>query len=248
MVPGSVRLPPAWRPRPHFEVALNHAKRFWYRAFQGAIRCYQRVFWEFHVCGRDRIPSGPKIFVSNHITSVDQYWIMLALPDPLHMIVGPGFANPLVARVLDYFEQINAMPDRRRQVVDSACRYLEMGESIYITPEGDLQPPFELGFFHTGVAKIYRKSRAAIVPVALAVPRDRIRRHFRWDLRVGDRIYPTAMVWRGPVCVNIGEPFRPAFRGDLTERDDDQRITDEVKARIQRLADEARTSHSWFDS
>lgn len=225
---------------------MNQAKRFWYRSFVGAIRAYQKLFWDFRAFGRERIPPGPKIYVSNHISSVDHYWVMLVSPDPLHMIVGPGYQPGLAARFLRYFEQINAMPEHRGDVVNEACRYLALGEPVYITPEGDLQPTFQLGRFYTGVAKIYRKSRAPIVPLALVAPRSCMRRHPRWDLRVGDRTFPTLMVWRGPVCVNVGEPFSPVIRDDLSEEDDNRRITDEVRERIQSLTEEVRTSHFWL--
>jgi 1-acyl-sn-glycerol-3-phosphate acyltransferase len=226
---------------------VNQANRFWYRAFVGAIRCYQKLFWDFRVFGRERIPPGPKIYVSNHITSVDHYWVMLVCPEPVHMIVGPGYQPGAMARVLRYFEQINAMPEHRDTVVNEACRYLALGEPVYIAPEGDLQPTFQLGRFFTGVAKIYRKSRAPIVPIALVAPRSCMRRHPRWDLRVGDRVFPALIVWRGPVCVNVGEPFSPALRDDLSEEDDNRRITDEVRERIRSLTEEVRSSRFWLN-
>lgn len=226
---------------------MNEAKRFWYRGLTRALRCYQKAFWDFRVYGRERIPPGPKIFVSNHITSVDHFWIMLALPEPVHMVVGPGYAPAALARILDYFEQINARPAQRGTVVENACRYLSTGESVFITPEGDLQPTLQLGRFFTGVAKIYRRSRVPIVPIALLTPRSRIRRHPKWDLRADDRVFPMAMVWRGPVCVNIGEAFTPSLPNDPNNTDEDQRITDNTRDRVAALAEEARTHRFWLD-
>ncbi|RME41851.1 MAG: 1-acyl-sn-glycerol-3-phosphate acyltransferase [Planctomycetota bacterium] len=188
----------------------------------------------------EHIPSGPKIYVQNHITSTDPHWVLPLLPEPVHIIIGPGYQSPTVARLLDYLEQINALPEHRKTVVEQAVRYIQQGESIYTAPEGDIQPVMRLGRFFPGVARIYRRTGVPIVPIALHAPPERIRHWPRLDIRVADRVYECRMLLRGPFWVRIGRPLRPALRTDVDESDDNRRIMDEVKQTLADLLDEIR--------
>jgi 1-acyl-sn-glycerol-3-phosphate acyltransferase len=157
---------------------------------------------------------------------------MACLPDFLHFVVGPPMLIRGMRPLLGAFEQINALPAHRKSVVDAACHYLALGEAVCIFPEGDVQPPFQLGHFYTGLAKIYRRSGAPIVPIALAASPERIRHHPKWDIVMEGRAYQARMVWRGRVRVSIGVPLRPVLNHDLDEEQDNRRITEEVRNRI----------------
>lgn len=210
----------------------SRLKRFAYHSFVGLVRTYSRFAWDFRLLGRQRLEQGPQIYVANHLASVDPYWVMMAVPEFLHIVIGPPFSVPWLAPVFRLFEQINALPQHRKTTVTDACHYLALGESIYIAPEGDVQPPFQLGHFYTGLAKIYRKSRAPIVPVAMAVSPSDIRRHPKWDMQVDGRSYEARMVWRGKIRVMIGKPMTPQLALDADEESDNQRITGEVRSMI----------------
>jgi len=224
---------------------MNRFHHAAFRALTLGLRAYQRLFLDLRVNGRDRIPHGPKIYVTNHITSTDPYWVLPVFTEPVHVIIGPGYQSKLGARVLDAFEQINAMPEQRKSVVDKAVGYLQKGESIYTAPEGDIQPLFELGRFYPGVAKIYRRARVPIVPIALHAPQEAMREFPRLDMVVDGRRYRTVVVLRGTYFINVGEPFTPDLRDDLPEAEDNERIMDELKGRIRGLVEEiGRTSQS----
>jgi len=211
-----------------------------YGSFVGALRVYRRAFLDLHVWGRAGIPPGPKIFVTNHITSTDPYWVLPEFPDPVHVIIGPGYQSRLNGWVLDRFEQINAMPSARHLVVPQAVEYLRRGESVYTAPEGDLQETFALGRYYPGVGRIYRQSRAPIVPIALLCPRSMLREYPRLAISVDGRVYRTVLAMRGTYCINIGKPFAPTVRDDLDEDADAPRIADEVRERVEHLLVEIR--------
>ena len=128
-------------------------------------------------------------------------------------IIGPGYESKVLAWIFDRFEQINAMPEHRKTVVDNAVAYLKKGESVFTAPEGDLQDPFQLGAFFPGAARIYRKSRAPIIPIVLVAPRCVIK---EWPFQtvVDGRAYRTVSVLRGLFCINVGEPFTPEVTDD----------------------------------
>jgi 1-acyl-sn-glycerol-3-phosphate acyltransferase len=199
------------------------------------------MFLDLHVFGREHIPPGPKIYAQNHITSTDPYWVLPLLPEPVHVIIGPGYQSKVMSRVLDYFEQINAMPHYRDTVVEHAVKYLERGESVYTAPEGDIQEPPQLGRFYPGVAKIYRRAQVPIIPIALAAPRSAMKEFPRLDIVVEDHLYRCVAVLRGPFCINVGEPFTPELAGG-EEDDENQRIMDGLRDRIRLLVEDPRVS------
>ncbi len=221
-------------------------KRFFYRTVLTPFRLYRKFFLKLHVWGRDNIPSGPKIYVQNHIASTDPYWVVPLLPEPVHVIVGPGYQIKALAILLDYFEQINATVAHRKTVVEKAVEYLKRGESVYTAPEGDVQKTFQLGRFYPGVARMYRRVPVPIVPIALLAPRFTVKAHPMFDMEVDGRVYRGLMVLRGPFCINIGRPFMPELRETEDETEDNLRIMSELRQRMQGLIEDIRVRKFWL--
>ncbi len=219
---------------------MNTLQRAVFGSFVSALRLYRRLFLDLHVQGAQSIPAGPKIFVTNHITSTDPYWVLPVFREPVHIIIGPGYQSRVVGWVYDRLEQINALPRHRTTVIDHAIRYLERGESIYTAPEGDLHPPGQLGRFYPGVGRIYRRTLCPFIPIALLTPRSAMKAFPSLDMNVEGRIYRTVVVLRGPFFINVGAPFRPSVRDDLDEDRDAERICGELRDRMELLIGEIR--------
>lgn len=224
--------------------AVNVVKRAIWHAYVLTIRAYQCLFLRLHVWGREHIPPGPKIYVTNHITSYDSFWVTPFFTEPVHTVIGPGYQTWMGEKVLDWFEQINAMPAHRHTVVSKALAYLERGEAVYLAPEGDLQELFQLGRFYPGVARIYRLSRVPMIPIALVAPK-RAMRELPIPITVEGRVYRTVVVFRGPYCINIGEPFAPDIP-EGTEKEQEEHILKLLAARIQSLSEEVRMNKFWL--
>ncbi len=225
---------------------MNRTRRILYKSLFGGLRLYQKLFLKLYVWGRENIPPGPKIYAQNHISSTDPYWVLPLLPEPVHVIVGPGYQSKLLGRALDYLEQINAADPHRKTVVDKAVQYLQHGESVYTAPEGDIRPTFQLGRFYPGIARIYRRTRAPIIPVALLAPRSALKDHPMFDIELDGRVYPGLMVLRGPYCVCFGEPFMPEVREHADEIEDNLRIVAEFKQRMNELIEDVRVNKFWM--
>ncbi len=224
---------------------MNFVNRLLYRSFVGGIKAYQRVFLDFHVWGRENIPKGPKIYVTNHITSTDPLWVLPVFTEPVHIVIGPGYKSPLFAKVLDALEQINCMPAHRKKTVEKAVAYLSQGEAVYMAPEGNLQELFRLGRFYHGVAKMYRKAQVPIIPIALIAPKHAMREYPRLDDVVEGHVYRMVPVLRGTYCINVGEPLMP----DIPAGSDDEQneyVTTMVKERIRQLMEDARVNKYWL--
>jgi len=222
---------------------MDRLQRAVYRGLVGLNALYQKLFLDLRVRGRDSIPPGPKIYVTNHITSTDPHWLLPVLPEPVHILVGPGYQSKLLAPVFDYLEQINVMPAHRKTAVDKAVRYLQKGEAIYTAPEGDLQPQFQLGHFYPGVARMYRRTRAPVIPIAFVAPPSAVR-ELPMTMHVDGRVYRSIVVLRGPFCINIGGPFHPHVT-DAGGPDEDRRIMEDIREQIRLLVEDVRTNNFW---
>lgn len=222
-------------------------ERLLYRAGMMVGRGYMKLFVDLRVWGRENIPVGAKIYVQNHITANDPCFVLPIIPDCVHVVVGPGYNIRPLAWVLGRFEQINAMPDHRATVVDHAVKYLEAGEAVYTAPEGDLQELFQLGRFYPGVARMYRRCRAPIIPIALVAPKRHAHDYPWMENELDGRVYRAYYMFRGTYCINIGKPFYPEIRADVDEKEDNRRITAELEQRMQKLIDEVRHDKFWLE-
>jgi len=221
---------------------LNRLQRTAWHAFRLSIAAYQRLFLDLRVWGREGIPAGPKIFVSNHITAWDPFWLMPVLREPLHIVIGPAYADRGTARFLDAFEQINGM--ERGRVVDAGVSLLQRGESVYLAPEGQLHSPFQTGRFFPGFARMYRRSRVPIVPIALLAPLRDLRENPRKRKLVAGEEFRLVRVLRGLFCVCIGEPMKPELP-EGTEDEQDQYVVDVVRTRVVEMIDQMRNHQFW---
>lgn len=222
---------------------MNLVRRSIFNGLVFAVRSYQKVCMDMHVWGREHIPPGPKIYVTNHISALD-FGVITVFTEPVHLVVGPAYKTWLAAKVLDGMEQINAMPDQRDRVVSESVKYLRRGDSIYICPEGDFSEPCELGRFYPGVARIYRKARVPMVPIAMLAPR-RTLREYPFTTEVEGRLYRTVAVPRGPLCINIGRPLQPELP-DVDEQEQIRLTLDLLRNSIASLIRDVRVNKYWL--
>ena len=218
--------------------------RIVYGSFALSIRAYQRLFMDFHVWGREHIPKGPKIYVSNHISSIDIYWTLAAFPEPVHFVLVPSYQFRRWGRVLDAFEMIRAMPGDARTLIASSVAYLKKGEAVGIAPEGDIYDPFHVAPLQPGVAAIYRRARVPIVPMALIAPK-RCLREYPFRQVIDGRVYRTVAALRGPSGISFGEPCMPDLP-DAPRKQQNEYLVNFLRERLQSLADDARANKFWL--
>ncbi len=225
---------------------MHWIKRAVYGSVMGAIKVYQRLFLDLRVWGREHIPAGPKIYVGNHISAFDGPWVFPILPEPVCVVVGPPYKSKTFGWFWDAMDQINAMPEHRKTVVDEGVKRLEAGRSVFILPEGDFFPQFEGGRFYPGFARMYLRARVPIVPIAMVAP-NRGMRAIPWiNIVVEERVYRTVIVFRGPFLVNIGEPMMPDCPDHLSEKEQAEEVVRQVRDRIAALVDDVRVTKFWL--
>ncbi len=224
---------------------MNGPARMVYQALSLSIRAYQRCFLDFHVWGREHIPKGAKIYAGNHFTTWDSFYVMPVLPEPVHFVLGPGFRSALVARMLNAMEQVNAMPDHHGDVVRQAAVFLERGEAVMIAPEGDLNEPLQMGRFQPGIARIFRRHPAPIIPMVGLAPKRAMKENPRHAVTIGNRVYRSVKVTRGTYCINIGKPFYPELPPGSDARKDIA-LLNGLRERMIALVEDIRMNKFWL--
>ena len=225
------------------EFNMNAVARTLFRSFALSVRLYQRLFMRMHVWGHKDIPAGPNIYVCNHICDLD-YLLLSLLPEATHFVIGPGYNLPLVGRLLDAFDQINATPKHRGTVVEKSVAHLKRGESVFICPEGELREVCRLYKFYRGVGRIYLASQAPMIPIGLVAPK-RCFRSLPFKNEVDGQVYRARAIFRGPLCVNVGKPMRPR-RPEGTDDEQAEIITELVRKEIESLIHDIRTNKFWM--
>lgn len=209
-----------------------------YNFIKKGIKLYLNIFLEFKVWGHENIIDGPKIFCSNHFSSTDPFFMITIMDEPVHMVIGPGFSVPVFRKILKLGEQINALPENRKNVISDAVKYLKKGESIYIFPEGDLNDQVSLKEFYHGMAKIHLEFPCKIIPIGIVSP-IRYVKEIDKNLKVGETTYRTFAVMSGKYYANIGECI------DFDKNVKAEEITNTVKNRIKFLIDDIKTNKFW---
>ena len=164
-------------------------------------------------------PARPYVFMANHLSTVDIWAVLVAVPVPFSFIAKnqlariPLFGWAMRAGRFVFIARQN--PARARQSIEEAARRIRSGLSVLVYPEGTRSrdgrlAPFKKGGFHLAV-----DSGAAIVPIAIRGSRESMPRG-------------SVFIRAGTVSVDIGEPIPTAG----LSAEDRERLVDLVHGRI----------------
>ncbi len=163
-----------------------------------------QLTFDYHVEGRENIPTGPFVLIANHLNWIDPWTLLLVFPpEPrIHFLANPAILIghrlhwAFIRGVGGYIPvdlEHGAGPELFRHV----DRCLQVGGVVGIFPEadygpreGELQPTFKSGFAHFAV-----DNQLPVLPVALSGTHD---------------------LWlRKPIRVIIGAPLHPGRDVDV---------------------------------
>jgi 1-acyl-sn-glycerol-3-phosphate acyltransferase len=203
---------------------MSQRERIAYAFVRSLIRAAMLLLTRTTVFGREHLPrDGAGIVVSNHIAAVDPGILVGALPRPLALmskVENQRGVWKLFMPMVGAFTVRRGAADRR--ALRTAERVLEQGRLLCMFPEGTRSESGALGAAHGGAALLALKSAAPIIPVALMGTSRIFTRRFPW---VG---FPR-------VTVTVGAPFLACSPNGTAHRDDRERVTAEIMARIAAL-------------
>ena len=180
---------------------------------------------------KQKLPDGPIIVVSNHLSWFDIPLIGLAIPRQIaFMAKKEYFHSPFHRRLVDLYGGFTV----ERGAVDgtalrTAFNVLEEGRCLGIFPEGTRAKSLQLQQGHVGTAFIALHTNAYILPIGVSGT-EKIRDKFQGI---------THIFYRPKVTVNIGKPYKlPDVHGHPSRKDRD-RSTDIIMRSIAELLPES---------
>jgi len=206
--------------------------RLFYWGIWPAIRFLIHLAFDYDLVREERVPSGPKVIVANHPTTIDPFLVACALATPVHILITePIFRAPFLGWYLRSAGHIPVQLNEGRSAFDRALRLLKRGRTVLVFPEGALSPD-EGGFHpaHTGAARLALCAGVPIVPVGIHVDRNRmlvVQNHMMEARGRGK------FVLNGPYRITVGRPM--FVEGDVEDRQLVNELSRWIMHRIQSL-------------
>lgn len=158
-----------------------------------------KVLYRIKVVGKEHLPSGPFLLVSNHISFLDPPIIGSTCPVELHFIANARlFRNSFFNRLIT---ALNAHPidltKQDSQAIRLALQLLKEGKPLVIFPEGERSSDGETMDLKLGASMLAFRSEVPIVPVLIEGAYD---------------VWPKGQKWpnlSGRLKVSYGRPLYP---------------------------------------
>ena len=154
------------------------SQQSWYSGGRSLVAAYARHRLDLQIARLAPLPAGPKLLVANHPTTTDPVLVPLACAEPLHILItGMCFRIPGLGGYLRRAGHVPVIAEQRRDAFHAARRLLDEGHNVLIFAEGSLSP-WTGGIYplRSGAARLALLSGAPVVPIGIALHRERIRR------------------------------------------------------------------------
>jgi 1-acyl-sn-glycerol-3-phosphate acyltransferase len=140
------------------------------RIIRSALLFLMRVLFRIEHSGMENVPAqGPVLFVANHVTYIDPFWIAVRVYRTLRFMAWDKIFELPVAGAI--FRWLGAFPvsleNPESSAFKAALTVLRQGHTLMIFPEGGRSADGRLMPFKPGAAKIAARTGAAIVPVVI---------------------------------------------------------------------------------
>lgn len=192
--------------------------RIWYRLSRFCVWLGAKLFFHIRHTGLENIPAeGAVVVAANHQSHLDPPLIGCGIPREASYVARDSLFTfrPFGALIWS----LNAIPvdreGRAMEGIKETLRRLKRGDVMVLFPEGTRTPDGEVHSFKTGFVSMAKRSKAAIVPVAIAGAFE------AWP-RTQRLPHPRKVV------VHFGPPIPP----DEVAKTDEQELVAEVERRI----------------
>lgn len=163
-----------------FPKLMRKGVRLWGALILGALRWLVGLNWD--VRGWENLPPGAVVIASKHQSAWETMVFLLLLDQPVYVLKKELRKIPLWGQYSDRYGNIavdrQAGASALKKMVADVAATLKQGRSVVIFPEGTRTPPGERQPYHPGVAAVYTRTEAPVVPVALNSGLYWGRRHF----------------------------------------------------------------------
>jgi 1-acyl-sn-glycerol-3-phosphate acyltransferase len=159
---------------------MQRAAAFWCRGLIVLVAICCGLRWR--VIGRENLPHGAAVIAAKHQSAWETLVFHLLLDDPVFILKRELLKVPLIGW---YMRKSGSIPINRdagfrsiKAMLPGVGRALANGAQVIVFPEGTRTPPGQRRPYHPGIAAIYARTQAPIVPVSLNSGMFWGRRHF----------------------------------------------------------------------
>jgi 1-acyl-sn-glycerol-3-phosphate acyltransferase len=201
-----------------------------YRPVIGFARClFAALGLRFHITGEEHIPStGGAVVAMNHVSYLDFALVGYAFRPKKRMVRFMAkkevFDHKVSGPLMRGMKHIPVDREAGAGSYQAAVEALRSGELVGVFPEATISQSFELKHFKSGAVRMAQESGVPVLPVVVWGSQRVWTKNRKKDLRRGTEIR-----------VVVGEPYLPAG--------DPQEATEELKARMQKLLTEGRSTY-----
>ena len=185
-----------------------------------------RIKYTVNIEGMENVPKdGPAIFISNHTSLVDSFFIGCFVPRKIYYMAKSTEFESVARRIFFYISR--TFPVRRYDIdpisLKNAMRVLELNEMVGIYPEGERTWDGEMLPLKHGTIRFLLAAGVPIIPAGIS---GAFENQPRWGGKIGSP----------QIRLSVGRAiYAPRIRGrDQTERDI-QSLRDLIVKRISEL-------------
>lgn len=162
----------------------------------------------------ERNDNKPKIFVANHLSTLDPLMLMIILPEQVAILITGGiFSLPIIGKFLTKAGHIPVYDNQRRSVYDITKRQLLKGRSVLIFPEGQLSHENgSIKALYSGAVRLAMETNAPIVPIGISMSKNR---WIKKRMYVGDKIEYARFYLLGTYAITVGTSIQ--FAGSIED-------------------------------
>jgi len=197
-----------------------------YAIIMSSVKNVLRLKYRIHVDGMHHVPKdGPAIFLCNHTSIVDSFFIGCFLPRKIYFMAKSTEFESGAKRLFFYLSR--TFPVRRYDIdpisLRNAMRVLSFGGLVGIYPEGERTWDGEKLPFRTGTIRFLLAVGVPIIPAGITGA-------FQNQPRFGGKI------GNPDIYLTVGEPiYVPKISGRHQTREDIQSLSDTIRTRITEL-------------
>lgn len=158
-----------WVLLPLPRLVMQRAFRVWMRLLMWIMRVVLNLTYE--VRGLENLPAGAAVVASKHQSAWDTGFFYLVVEDPAYVLKRELLSIPLYGLYLRKARMIAvdraAGASALKAMMRDSIAALENGRPVVIFPEGTRTAPGTRRPYHPGVAALYTRTQAPVVPVAI---------------------------------------------------------------------------------
>jgi len=216
-----------------WSVLIDRLEAGWYRLGRWLVDIFKHLLFRMDVHNLAELPVGARILAANHPSTIDPFLMTTLVPEQVSILITEIlFKVPIVGASLRRTGHIRVDAGKGSEAMLSSLQKLAEGRTVGIFPEGIISPlSGGMHKAHSGLARLALASGKPVVPVGIAIDKDKIT---RIRTRVDGVEEIGTWYFQGGYAVTLGEPL--TFSGDAEDRQQVALVTAEITAAIESLS------------